>query len=58
MTMGERIKYMRLDKNLTQESLGELLGIQKAAVQKYEKGTVTNIKRDTLLKMAQIFKSV
>lgn len=55
MTMGERIKYMRLDKNLTQESLGELLGIQKAAVQKYEKGTVTNIKRDTLLKMAQIF---
>lgn len=55
MTMGERIKNMRLEKNMTQEALGEHLGIQKAAVQKYEKGTVTNIKRDTLLKMAEIF---
>lgn len=55
MTMGERIKALRHDKNLTQEALGEILGIQKAAVQKYEKGTVKNIKRDTLIKMSQIF---
>lgn len=55
MTMGERIKALRREKNLTQEALGEILGIQKAAVQKYEKGTVENIKRDTLIKMSQIF---
>ena len=55
MTMGERIKQMRREYKMTQESLGEKLGIKKAAVQKYEKGTVTNIKRSTLLKMAEIF---
>lgn len=55
MTMGERIKTMRLEHGLTQEALGERLGIKKAAVQKYEKGTVKNIKRDTLLNLAEIF---
>lgn len=55
MTMGERIKAMRLEKGLTQEALGEKLGIKKAAVQKYEKGTVKNIKRDTLIALADIF---
>ena len=39
MTMGERIKQMRREYKMTQESLGEKLGIKKAAVQKYEKGT-------------------
>lgn len=55
MTMGERIKQLRNEHSLTQEELGELLGIKKAAVHKYEKGVVNNIKRDTLLKMAEIF---
>lgn len=55
MTMGERIKSLRRERKMTQENLGELLGIKKAAVQKYEKGTVKNIKRDTLLKLADIF---
>ena len=55
MTMGERIRSLRRERQMTQESLGELLGIKKAAVQKYEKGTVTNIKHGTLLKLADIF---
>ncbi len=54
MTTGERIKRLRKEHNLTQEELGAHLGIQKAAIQKYEKGTVTNIKRDSLIKLAQI----
>ena len=32
-----------------------MLGIKKAAVQKYEKGTVKNIKYDTLMLLAEIF---
>lgn len=55
MTMGERIKALRLEYGFTQEALGEKLGIKKAAVQKYEKGTVKNIKRDTLINLAEIF---
>lgn len=55
MTMGERLKALRLEYGFTQEALGEKLGIKKAAVQKYEKGTVKNIKRDTLISLANIF---
>lgn len=54
MTTGERIKTLRKEHNLTQEELGKMLGVQKAAIQKYEKGTVKNIKRDSLIKLAQI----
>lgn len=52
MTMGERIKMLRKEHNLTQEELGAKIGVQKAAIQKYEKGTVKNIKRDSLIKLA------
>ncbi len=54
MTTGERIKTLRKEHNLTQEELGKMLGVQKAAIQKYEKGTVKNIKRDSLIKLARI----
>lgn len=54
MTTGERIKLLRKEHNLTQEELGAKIGVQKAAIQKYEKGTVKNIKRDSLLKLSQI----
>ena len=40
MTTGERIKMLRKEHNLTQEELGAKIGVQKAAIQKYEKGTV------------------
>ena len=46
MTTGERIKMLRKEHNLTQEELGAKIGVQKAAIQKYEKGTVKNIKRE------------
>lgn len=54
MTTGERIKRLRKEHNLTQEELGEKIGVQKAAIQKYEKGTVENIKRASLIELAKI----
>lgn len=54
MTPGERIKQLRKELNLTQEDIGNALGIQKAAIQKYEKGTVKNIKRENLIKLAKL----
>lgn len=40
---------------MTQEELGSRLGINRAAVNKYEKGTVVNIPVNTLLKLCDIF---
>ncbi len=53
MTPGERLKQLRKEHKMTQEQLGEIIGVQKAAIQKYEKGTVQNIKRASLLKLAE-----
>ncbi len=57
MTMGDRIKYYREKLGLTQEELGAKLPspVKKAAVMKWEKGNVENIKRSNILKMAEMF---
>ena len=52
MTTAEKIKQLRLDKGLSQEALGNLVGVQKAAINKYETGRVINIKRSTLKLLA------
>lgn len=53
MNVGEKIRQARLAKGMTQEELGEILGVQKSAVAKYENGRVINIKRSTLQKIAE-----
>ena len=52
MNVGEKIKTARLAKGMTQEELGEILGVQKSAIAKYENGRVVNIKRSTLKKIS------
>lgn len=52
MDVGTKIKQARLAKGMTQEELGEILGLQKSAVAKYENGRVVNIKRSTLKKIS------
>lgn len=54
MEIGELIKKARIDKGLTQEELGKLVGVQKSAIAKYENGRVVNIKRSTLQKLADV----
>ena len=54
MDIGEKIRNARISKGMTQEELGKLLGVQKSAVAKYEKGRVVNIKRSTLKKISDI----
>ena len=53
MEIGQKIKQARIAKGLTQEELGNLVGLQKSAIAKYENGRVVNIKRSTLQKLAQ-----
>ena len=55
MEMGEIIKTLRTQKGLTQGELGELVGVKRAAICKYEKGITDNMKRTTIKKMADVF---
>lgn len=52
MTMGERIKALRIQHGLTQEELGQKVGVQKSAIYKYETGLVVNLKRSMIEKLA------
>lgn len=51
--MGEAIKKARLSKNLTQEQLGELLGVKRAQVCRIEKGQ--NL---TIATISKVFKAM
>ncbi len=55
MNIGAYIKKLRTENGYSQEELGRRLGVQRAAVQKWECGTVKNLKRDTIKKLSEIF---
>ena len=52
MTTGEIIRTLRISKGLSQEDLGKMVGVQRAAINKYEKGLVVNLKRSMIDKLA------
>lgn len=53
--VGLYIKKLREEKGLTQEQLGEIAGVQKAAVQKWESGTTRNLKRNVIKILSDYF---
>lgn len=55
MTMGERIRELRKQHNMSMEELGSILGVGKTAIFKYEKSEVENLPRSTIEKMAGLF---
>jgi DNA-binding XRE family transcriptional regulator len=48
--LGQAIKQARQERNLTQEQLGQLVGVQKAQISKLE-NSVTNARFETILKV-------
>jgi len=48
--LGEAIKQARLDRNLTQEELGKLVGVQKAQISKLE-NSLTDARFETIIKV-------
>ena len=44
-----------MSKGLTQEELGQIIGVKKAAVQKWESGITQNLKRTTIQALADYF---
>ena len=55
MTTSEIIKKLRKERGLTQEQLGQIIGVQKSAIAKYESGRVENLKRSSIEKLAKFF---
>lgn len=50
--IGSRIKAARKDRGVTQEELGAKIGVTKATINKYEVGTVVNLKRTIIEQIA------
>lgn len=47
---GQTIKQLRKEQNLTQEQLGEIVGVQKAQISKIE-NCIKNARFETILKV-------
>ncbi|MCA1764310.1 MAG: helix-turn-helix domain-containing protein [Flavobacteriales bacterium] len=48
--IGKAIRHTRKERNLTQEQLGKLIGVQKAQISRLE-NNASNVTMDTLLKV-------
>ena len=55
-TLGDIIKWIRVNKGLTQEEFGAIIGVKKSAVQKYESGAIINMKYEVVRKLYIHFK--
>lgn len=53
MDMGEKIRLLRLQNNMTLEELGNKIGVGKSTVRKWENGIIANMKRDKIPKVAE-----
>jgi DNA-binding XRE family transcriptional regulator len=54
--LGQMIKTTRKERNLTQEQLGQLLGVQKAQISKLE-NSANSASIDTILRVFQALKA-
>lgn len=55
MCVGDLIRQKRQELNLSQEELGRMVGVNRAAINKWESGRVKNLKRETIKKLSEIF---
>ena len=53
MNMGQKIHSLRTQKGLTLEELGNMVGVGKSTVRKWENGMIANMKRDKILKVSE-----
>ncbi|MBQ2968712.1 MAG: helix-turn-helix domain-containing protein [Clostridia bacterium] len=55
MTLGDKIRHLRENRNMTQTDVAKRVGIATQTIFKYEKGMVTNIPLENIEKLADIF---
>lgn len=56
MNLGERIKKRRLDLELTLENVGEVVGVRKSTVMKWESGAIESMRQDKIALLAKALK--
>lgn len=54
MEINEKIRYLRKQKRLTLEQVGEAVGVGKSTVRKWETGDIANMRRDKIAKIAEV----
>ena len=55
MNAGEKIKALRTDRGYTLEELGKKVGVGKSTVRKWETGLISNMGRDKIAKLSEVF---
>lgn len=51
--IGRRIRYLRDVHELTLEQVGDVVGVGKSTVRKWETGEIANMRRDKIAKLAE-----
>lgn len=55
MKFGEKLRLLRKEKKLNQETLGKMIGVTKRTIQNYEKSNIYPKKKEIYHKLAEIF---
>ena len=50
--LGMKIKQLRLARGMTLEQVGDIVGVGKSTVRKWEQGTIANMGRDKIARLA------
>ena len=53
MTLGEKIRARRKELGMTMDDLGKAIGVQRSAINKYEKNMIKDVKRSTIAALAK-----
>lgn len=51
--LSQKIKELRLQRNMTLEQVGDIVGVGKSTVRKWETGMIANMKRDKIALLAK-----
>ena len=57
MDMWQKIKSLREEKGMTLEELGNIVGVGKSTVRKWETGMIANMKRDKIAALAKALRT-
>lgn len=53
LTMAEKIKHLRIKRNMTLEEVASIVGVGKSTVRKWEVGMIENMRRDKIKALAE-----
>lgn len=55
LKVGQYIKTLRQNKNVSQEELGKAIKAKKSTIENWESGNIKNLKRSNIQKLADYF---